>query len=208
MDEINEIIQKALSEAGYTLVETIEAEEGVLPRIAVALVDPDGERYVVEIGPAGDGSFEWPEEDEESRLALSDAGPEDESLSDAWKALAHAPDPWWDNMSRRDRAAYLAETAVEAQQCHASFATGPAFDPYLAICDRKDGHKGLHEGWEPVGGVERMRWTGGGSCMGERLPVHNTATFRPNPVAQHLKSASYRLTTFRLFLREWCKQGK
>lgn len=119
--------------------------------------------------------------------------------------MDQCPDPWWDNMSRWDRASYLEYQTREAQCCHASLTTGPAFDPYMTTCDRKDGHKGPHEGWDPIGGEERMRWTGGGYCAGDELPHFITATFKPHPLALLAKASRRWFATMRFFLFHSCK---
>lgn len=57
-----------------------------------------------------------------------------------------------------------------ARMCHVGISTG-GFDPYGTSCDLEGGHDGPHEGPDYFG-VGRLRWTGGGTCMGDPLPVH------------------------------------
>lgn len=52
--------------------------------------------------------------------------------------------------------------------CGCSISTG-GFDPYGTSCDLERGHEGPHEGCDFFG-VGRLRWTGGGSCVGDALP--------------------------------------
>lgn len=71
-----------------------------------------------------------------------------------------------------DDPAYLAWMEEQDNQCGRSLTMGPAHDPYGTACDLPAGHDGPHEGPHPVAEDERLRWTGGGSCVGDPLPYH------------------------------------
>lgn len=74
----------------------------------------------------------------------------------------------WDEIkAMREYDAYM-ETL-----CHATYITGPSHDPYSTCCDLKKNHAGLHEGGDPFGGDQRVKWGGGEDCGGDRLPYHN-----------------------------------
>jgi hypothetical protein len=64
----------------------------------------------------------------------------------------------------------------EPEVCGAQFVTGGP-DPYGTSCDQPPGHypASKHEGDDPIFSEDgnRVRWTGGGSCAGDPLPVRD-----------------------------------
>lgn len=70
---------------------------------------------------------------------------------------------------QRDRIVRQADEPEEV--CNSFFVTAGR-DPSSTECDLKPGHaEEYHEGPDPFGSNERVRWKGGGSCAGDRLPV-------------------------------------
>ena len=55
-------------------------------------------------------------------------------------------------------------------RCGVSISMGAAHDPYGTSCDLTVAHDGPHQGPNPFGGDDDIRWTGGGTCAGDRLP--------------------------------------
>lgn len=75
---------------------------------------------------------------------------------------------------------YDAWVAEQNSQCGAPLTIGPAHDPYGTNCDLSVDHAGdqraageqvVHAGPHPMGDG-RIRWTGGGSLVGDPLPFH------------------------------------
>lgn len=69
-----------------------------------------------------------------------------------------------------EQTAYDAWCAEMESMCGVGISTG-GHDPYGTSCDLPRGHDGPHEGPDFFG-VGRLKWTGGGSCAGDPLPVH------------------------------------
>lgn len=84
--------------------------------------------------------------------------------TDPWEGFELEPDP------REDDPEYRAYCEALDRQCGSSLVMGPHHDPYSTTCDLDMGHTGAHEGWEPICGETRIKWTGGGSCAGDPLP--------------------------------------
>lgn len=81
----------------------------------------------------------------------------------------------WD--MERDR--IIRQPDEPPEVCGASITFGGA-DPSGSECDLDPNHEAAyHEGPDPFGGSEyaRVRWTGGGSCAGDSLPVRDVEFF-------------------------------
>lgn len=59
---------------------------------------------------------------------------------------------------------------VRFMPCGATLVLGTT-DPSSTECDLNIEHPDKHEGDDPLGCDMRVRWTGGGTCAGDRLPV-------------------------------------
>lgn len=73
-------------------------------------------------------------------------------------------------------AAYEAWCAEQDAMCNTMLVIGPEHDPSGTSCELENGHDGKHEGPHPIGDG-RIKWTGGGMCAGDPLPVRNVEHF-------------------------------
>lgn len=64
------------------------------------------------------------------------------------------------------------EAWIEEQErlCGATAVTG-GHDPSGTDCMLERGHRGPHIGPEPITGEGIVKWTGGGMCAGDPLPI-------------------------------------
>lgn len=64
------------------------------------------------------------------------------------------------------------------KSCEASYQTGGT-EEYGTTCDRNIDHPAPHEGPCPFGTEQRVRWEGGGTAGGDRLPFRNVEFIDP-----------------------------
>jgi hypothetical protein len=99
---------------------------------------------------------------------------EEQEEADYWDGMAAS---YRGQMTDEEWAAYEAyeaeSLAQHERECGVDITVGPDHDPYGASCELDKGHDGPHRSADPFGGDGHVTWFGGGTCVGDPLPIRD-----------------------------------